>query len=289
VLVIDAGRPRNAVSAGVHSFLTRDGMSPSDLATIGAAEVRQYGGELVTGTVTSARRKGRRLEVHTDDGRVFEARRLVVTTGVVDELPDVPGVAELWGRDVLHCPYCHGWEMRDRAIGVLGSGPAAVREALLFRQWSEDITLFQHVLRLSPDERDQLDALNVRVVPGEVDRLVARDGRLVAVALRDGRTVPQEAMVVLTKLTVRSDLLKSLGIEPTVAEVDGHTTGTFVSAESNGFTGVPGVWVAGNLVDLAAQVMTASADGLRVAAAINVDLVDEDVEAAVAERRQSSA
>jgi len=289
VLVVDEGKPRNAAALGVHSFLTRDGMTPAELASAGADEVRRYGGEVVGGTVVSARRKDFRFEVVTGDGQVYDCRRLLVTTGVVDELPSLPGVAALWGRDVLHCPYCHGWEMRDRVIGVLGRGQAAVHQALLFRQWSADLTFFAHRLALTEDDRERLDAFNIAVVEGEVSHLVLREGRLAGVALIDGTVVPQEALVVGTKLTVRSPVLESLGVTPTAREADGHVVGSYIAAEADGFTGVPGVWAAGNLVDLGAQVMTAAADGLRAAAAINTDLVDEDVEAAVAERRKSSA
>ena len=127
------------------------------------------------------------------------------------------------------------------------------------------------------------------MVEGEVEGLVVRDGRLEAVALVNGSVVPQEAVVISTRLTARSHLLESVGVAPTVAQVDGHTAGSFIAADPDGRTDVPGVWVAGNLTDLSAQVMTAAASGLRAAAAINADLVEEDVEAAVAERRKSSA
>src|SRR6185503_16115235 len=144
VLVIDAGAPRNAPAGHVHNYLASEGTAPADLLATGRAEVTGYGGEIVTGEVTSAHR--------LDDGgfhvvlgdRIVQARRLLVTTGLVDELPDVAGVAERWGRDVLHCPYCHGWEVRDQAIGVLGSSPFAVHAALMWRQWSADVTLFRH-------------------------------------------------------------------------------------------------------------------------------------------------
>jgi thioredoxin reductase len=289
VLLIDAGEPRNARASGVHSFLTRDGVAPAELAAIGASEVLGYGGQVVAGTAVSVRRKGSRFEVLTADGASYDCRRLLVATGVVDELPSLPGVDELWGRDVLHCPYCHGWEMRDRAIGVLGRGESSVHQALLFRQWSPDLTFFQHQLALSDEDRERLDAFGIAVVEGEVSSLVVRDGRLGGVALADGRVVSQEALVIGTRLTARSELLASLGIEPALPEVDGHALGSVVEADADGFTGAPGVWVAGNLADLSAQVMTAAASGLRAAAAINSDLVNEDVEAAVAERRTSTA
>ncbi|WP_433256613.1 FAD-dependent oxidoreductase [Streptosporangium sp. CA-135522] len=127
VLVIDAGRPRNAPAAHVHAYLTREGMPPSQLLAAGRAEVTGYGGEIVTGDVVAAERLDRgSFRVVLGDGSAVVADRLLVATGLVDELPPLPGMAQRWGRDVLHCPYCHGCEVRDRAIGVLATGPLAV-------------------------------------------------------------------------------------------------------------------------------------------------------------------
>src|SRR5918995_2490654 len=134
VVVVDAGAPRNAPAAGVHGLLAREGMPPGELFERGRAEVRSYGGSVVEGEVVSAERDGDGFTVGLADRRTVRARRLLVTTGLVDELPDVPGLRERWGRDVLHCPYCHGWEARDQAIGVLACGPIAGHPALLFRQ-----------------------------------------------------------------------------------------------------------------------------------------------------------
>ena len=123
VVVIDAGQPRNAPADGVHGLLARDGMPPAELLERGREEVRSYGGAVVAGTVTTVDRPLTGFTVRLADGRTVSARRLLITTGVVDELPEIPGLRERWGRDVIHCPYCHGWEVRDRAIGVLASSP----------------------------------------------------------------------------------------------------------------------------------------------------------------------
>jgi thioredoxin reductase len=131
VVVVDAGAPRNRPAAGVHGLLGHDGIPPSELIERGRAEVRRYGGQVVTGEVTTAARDGDRFVLALADGRSTRARRLLVASGLVDELPDVAGVRERWGRDVVHCPYCHGWESRDQAIGVLSSGPMSVHQALL--------------------------------------------------------------------------------------------------------------------------------------------------------------
>src|SRR4051812_2274907 len=120
VLVIDAGEPRNAPAGHVHNYLGREGTPPAELLAAGRAEVGGYGGQVSGGRVTGAERTDDAgFRVGLDDGRTVRARRLLVATGLVDQLPDVPGLGDLWGSDVLHCPYCHGWEVRDRAIGVL--------------------------------------------------------------------------------------------------------------------------------------------------------------------------
>src|SRR5215203_4401064 len=139
VLVVDAGEPRNAPAAGVHGFLTRDGMNPSALLEAGRAEVLGYGVDVLEGCVASAASTEGGFVATLEGGRRVGTRRLLVTTGLVDVLPDIPGVRERWGRDVLHCPYCHGWKVQDQPVGILASGPMAVHQALLFRQLTADL------------------------------------------------------------------------------------------------------------------------------------------------------
>ncbi|MGH3937465.1 MAG: NAD(P)/FAD-dependent oxidoreductase [Pseudonocardiaceae bacterium] len=268
VLVVDAGAPRNAPAGQVHNYLASEGMPPGNLLAAGRAEVTGYGGEVVTGTVTSAqpldgKEAGEGFRVVLADGRAVLARRLLVATGLVDELPDVPGVAERWGREVLHCAYCHGWEVRDQAIGVLTSGPLAVHQALLFRQWSADVTLFRHTGPApSQAECEQLAARGIAVVDGEVAALEVTDDRLTGVRLRSGELIPRQAVVVAPRFTARADVLASLGLEPTEQQIDGHVVGSHVPADPTGATAIPGVWVAGNVTDLRAQVISAAAAGV---------------------------
>jgi thioredoxin reductase len=286
VLVVDAGTPRNAPAGHVHNYLTRDGMPPAELLAAGRAEVTGYGGEILSGTVSSADPLDDGFRVTLMDGRVLLARRLLVTTGLVDELPDVPGLTERWGRDVLHCPYCHGWEVRDQAIGILATSPIGVHQALLFRQWSEDVTLFLHTAPdPSDDQWEQLAARGIAVVVGEVAALEVTDDQLTGVRLDSGQVIPRQAMVVAPRFIARADVLTSLGLEPTEEQVDGHVIGTSVAADPAGATAVPGVWVAGNVADLRAQVISAAAAGLNTGAAINADLIAEDTRHAVAARQ----
>jgi thioredoxin reductase len=136
-------------------------MPPTEFSAVGRAEVTGYGVELVKGQVAGIEPG---FFVHLTGGRVLKARRILVATGVRDELPDIPGVRDRWGRDLLHCPYCHGWEVRDQPLGVLGTLPGSVQHAQLVRQWSDDVVFFVHTYDLTAAERDQLEARGVRVV-----------------------------------------------------------------------------------------------------------------------------
>ncbi|WP_100497527.1 NAD(P)/FAD-dependent oxidoreductase [Geodermatophilus chilensis] len=283
VVVVDAGAPRNAPATGVHGLLAREGMPPGELLERGRAEVRSYGGSVVDGEVVGADRDGDGFTVGLADGRTVRARRLLVTTGLVDELPDVPGLRERWGRDVLHCPYCHGWEVRDQAIGVLACGPMAVHQVLLFRQLSADVTLFAHTQPApSGEQAEQLAALGVPVVRGEVTGLEVADDRLAGVRLADGTLVQRAAVAVQSRMVARTGFLAGLGLTP-VPHPSGM--GEHLVADAAGRSAVPGVWLAGNVTDLAAQVGAAAAGGAAAAAQVNHDLVLEDTRRAVAATR----
>lgn len=275
VLVVDAGTPRNAPADGIHNFLTRDGVSPKEFAELGAAEVERFGGEVVAGEVTAVGGAAGAFEV-SFGGRTVGARRLLVTTGLTDVLPDIPGLAERWGHTVLHCPYCHGYEVRGRAIGIIATGPMAMHGALLWGQWTGDLTLFLNDHLVPDDEQAaQLAARGVRVVPGRVAS-VSDAG----VTLADGTVAERDFLVVQTRLEARAGLLASIGL--TAAE---HPSGagTHIPAEDpTGRTSVPGVWVAGNVTDPMGQVITSAAAGLMAGAMINADLVQADTAAAVA-------
>ncbi|WP_461002449.1 NAD(P)/FAD-dependent oxidoreductase [Streptomonospora sediminis] len=288
VAVIDAGAPRNAPAAGVHGLLARDGMSPAELLERARAEVRGYGGHVVQGEVHSAVRDGDGdggsggFAVELTDGRTVRARRLLVATGLVDELPDVPGLREQWGRDVVHCPYCHGWEVRDRAIGVLATnGPMALHQALLFRQLSNDVTLFTHTAAApTAEEAEQLAARGIRVVEGEVAAVETADDRLAGLRLGDGTLIPLGAVAVAPRMHGWAAFLEKLGL--VAAE---HPFGDHVASEA-GRTAVPGVWVAGNTTDLTAQVGAAANAGAGAGAQINAELIQEETARAVTAHRE---
>jgi thioredoxin reductase len=286
VLVVDAGEPRNAPADGVHNLLGQEGRPPGELLAAGRRELQQYGGTVREGAAVGARRDGDAgFVVELGDGATVAARRLLVATGLVDELPDVPGVAELWGTDVLHCPYCHGWEARDRAVGVLATSPLGMHGALLWRQLTDDVTVFlPDPAVFSDDDLERLAARDIAVVTGPVERLETTDGRLSGVRLADGTVVAREVLVVAPRFTSRSAVLASLGLEAEELRMGDTVVGTAVPTGADGATSVPGLYVAGNVADLRAQVVSSAAQGLMAGARINADLVEEDTARAVQRR-----
>ncbi|WP_214416210.1 FAD-dependent oxidoreductase [Sphaerisporangium fuscum] len=283
VLVVGAGEQRNRPAGHVHNYLAREGTPPLELVAAGREEVLGYGGQIVAGHVTAAERRDDGFLVKLDGGREVRARRLLVATGLVDELPDVPGLAERWGRDVLHCPYCHGWEARDRRIGVLATGPLALHQAHLWRQLSEDVLFLSHRSPAPNDEdTERLAARGITVVEGEVTGIQVSDDALTGVRLATGEVVALDVVAVGTRMNARAEVLESLGLKPVEVEIQGQVVGTQIAADPSGKTEVPGVWVAGNVADVQAQVIVSAAAGLKAGAAINADLVAEDTRNALA-------
>jgi thioredoxin reductase len=165
VIVIDAGTPRNAAASHMQGFLSRDGTPPAAFLRAARAEVQLYGVELVDDRVVGATAG---FALGLSGGRTITARHLLLATGATDELPNVPGARERWGRDFLHCPYCHGWEVRGQPLGVLSTGPGSVEHAHLLRQWTDDLILFTHEHPITDGERTELDARGIVVVDGFV-------------------------------------------------------------------------------------------------------------------------
>jgi thioredoxin reductase len=262
VAVVDSGEPRNAAAHESHGFLTRDGAPPSELLRLGREEVAFYGVSLIDDRVVSA---SSGFTLTLGSGAVLEARQLIVTAGVRDELPDVPGVAELWGDQVHFCPYCHGYEVRDDQVGVVASGPLGVVKAVMLREWAADVVLFPGDYELTSDEAATLDKRGIPVEPGKVTRLAVTDGRLTGVDLADGRTVARSAIFVNPTFVPKDTLLRDLGCE--------LTDQGWVKSTAEGRTSVPGVWAAGNVVDPKAQLISSAGQGAATAVALNHDLI----------------
>ena len=269
VLVVDAGEPRNAPAAQVHGFLSRDGTPPADLLRAGRAEVERYGGHIVRAQAIDIRfTSSGSLEAVLDDGTRPTARRMLVATGLRDELPNLPGIRDRFGRDVLHCPYCHGYEVRDRRLGVIGGSANSLHQVQLVRQWAADVVFFPAGTVLTAEQREQLVARAIGIVDGDVTGLVVEGDALTGVEVDGARVVRREALFVAPRFRPNTGLLTRLGC---AADDNG-----WVAAEGER-TSVPGVWLAGNVGNPRAQVITAAGEGSAAANALHADLVDEDV------------
>ncbi|SMY12149.1 NAD(P)/FAD-dependent oxidoreductase [Brevibacterium jeotgali] len=314
VLVVDAGSPRNAPAAGAHNLLGNEGIDPLELIEKGRAEARSYGAQIVAGTVTDVRgtaadgftvtlTAGRTdaepfgstssteaPAAEVPDASTVHARRIVLASGAVDTLPDIPGLAERWGHDVIHCPYCHGHEVRGGRIGVLATGPMWLHQAKLVRQWSHDVTVLLHEQPApSADDRAVLASRGVRIVDGAVQEVLSdrtadageADSR--TEASPDGRNltgvvvagldapVPLDAILVGTHMRVDSALVDGLGLV-----VEENVMGQFVPVDMGRATNVPGVFAAGNVTSAGAMVAASMGDGVLAGGRANMDLVEED-------------
>ncbi len=287
VIVVDSGEPRNAPAAHMHSYLGHDGLPPSELAAIAREEVRSYGGEVIQGrAVDVTGLADGHFRVALTGGHAVIARRVLAATGLVDELPDIPGVAEHWGGDVIHCPFCHGYEVRDQRIVQIVTHPMGLHPASLFRQLTDRLTLVLHDgVQSDHEELDRLRSAGVEVVDERVERIVTGgDGHVTAVALVDGRHLAADAVVIGARFRVRVEPFVSLGVE---SQAHPSGLGDVVVTGPTGETSAPGVYAAGNVTDPSQQVLQAAADGSRTGGMISFSLAGDDL--AVAARPPANA
>ncbi len=280
VIVVDAGEPRNAPAAHMHSFLGRDGQSPAVLLADGRDEVRAYGVEVLAdrvATVTGSEAGGFRAAL--SGGHTVTARRVVVTTGIVDRLPPVDGLDRHWGREVIHCPFCHGYEVRDRRVVHLLTHPMGVHPAALLRQLTGQLTVvLDPAAGVDEGELDALRAGGVDVRAGVARRVVEDTrGTLVGVELADGSALQADAVLVGTTFEPRIEAFAPLGL---TSQPHPSGLGGMLPVGPNGATGTPGVYAAGNVTDPAQQVLPAAAQGSWVGAMVGADLAHEDLHAA---------
>jgi len=279
VIIVDGGAPRNRFAAHMHGVLGHDGKSPHQLIAEGRREVENYGGVIVDAQVTEVVRVGETLTLTIDSGATLHARRVIVATGLRDELPDIEGLAEQWGKGVVVCPYCDGYEVRDARIGILATSSWSPHQAQLLRQWSANITYF--VDRTDPPEGDELRALRARGIEIEatpVARILSDDGRLTGIELDNGRQVGLDAIFTGPRPVPIDNILRQLG-----ADLAHTPFGPFVVTDPTGKTSVQGVWAVGNVANMQANVPMSIGAGSFAAAAVNMDLITEDIARTVSE------
>lgn len=271
VVVVDAGMPRNMTAAHMHGVLGHDGLSPLRLLELGRREVAGYGVRVIRGELAAARTDGATIEVEIAN-ETIRTRRLLVATGLDDVLPNIPGLREQWGRGVVVCPYCDGWEHRDDVIGVIATSPHSVEQAQLLRQWSDRVVYFANDVGVpAAEEMEALVRRGIRTESGLVTGLRVDDDRVTDVEV-DGRVVPVGVVFTGPTPRPRDALLRSLG----AAMTDGPS-GLWVDIDEDGRTSVPGVWAVGNVVNVRSNVSVSMGLGSLVAGAVNADLVADDI------------
>ncbi|WP_435745338.1 NAD(P)/FAD-dependent oxidoreductase [Microbacterium sp. PMB16] len=279
VLVLDAQEPRNRFAPHMHGVLSRDGYSPLDLVADGYREVRAVDGVIANARATAARKISDGFEVTTEDGARATGRQLVVATGARDQLPAVPGLAEQWGRGVVACPYCDGYEAAGRTIGVLAGSATGLHKAHMLRSYSSDITVFTHLAGTIPEaDLRVLGARGMRVEDRAVARVISRDGILTGLELADGTTTAVDVVFAEPALVALDGPLQQLGAERVETPF-----GAWPAVDAFGRTSIPGVWAVGNAANPAALVPIAAGSGATAALALNGELVALDVAAATAQ------
>jgi thioredoxin reductase len=269
VLVVDAGRPRNRFAHASHGFPGQDGRAPADILATFRAEILAYPtASFLADEATRARAAGDGFELTLASGSTVTARRLVLATGVVDDLPDVPGVRERWGVSVLHCPYCHGYEVADRRFGVLARSEMAVHQALLVADWSDDVTLFLHgAVQPDGEQRAQLAARGIRIQEQPVAALAGEGTELSGVRLQDGTVIGIDALFTQPRTRIASPVAEQL-----VCEMEDAPAGPIIHTDAQKATSVAGVFAAGDAARAFANATMAAADGVMAGIAAHQSL-----------------
>ncbi|OON66467.1 NAD(P)/FAD-dependent oxidoreductase [Hymenobacter sp. CRA2] len=270
VLVLDAGQPCNRPAPHSHGFLTRDGMPPAQLTAVAREQLGTYPTVVLqAGIAVRAEAHASGYRVTTAEGATYAARKLLLATGLHDELPLIPGFAECWGRSVLHCPYCHGYEVHSQPLGVLGNGDAGFEFARLIHQWSPDVRLFTNgPTTLTAEQTALLTVHGIEVIEARITAIAHEAGQLHHVELAAGSRVPLRALFARVPFRQSSDLGARLGCELT-------ETG-LLRCDEFGRTTVPGVYAAGDNSSPLRQLMAAAASGMKAGAFINHDLIAAD-------------
>jgi len=271
VLVCDSGQQRNAASHGLHGFITRDGIEPKEFLRIAREQLSQYETvELQDATVVTGRREDDRFILTTAGGSSIACRKLLLATGVVDELPRMEGLDQFYGTSIFHCPYCDGWEMRDQAIAIYGRGENGSGLALEMTLWSRDLVLCTDgPSELTDEHRKKLAQYQISIREERMVRLEGKDGVLERIVFDSGEPLARRGMFFSTGWKQRSDLAESFGCQLT-------KEGCIDTGEYEA-TSVSGVYVAGDASRMVQFVIVAAAEGAQAAVAINKELMKEDL------------
>ena len=270
VTILDTAKPRNRFAAAAHNVLGYDGVSPLIIREKALTDVLAY----PTATHLQAEAVGiggapDDFVVRTADGASLNARRVILAYGVADQFPDIPGFAECWGKTVIHCPYCHGYEVAGRPLGILYSSPASLHAPVLLRDWTDDLTLFSNGLDLPDGEEAKIKARGNKVLEGRVASFLHTDGQLSAVRMESGREIPLGAMLAHPMVKPSSRLHEDIG-----AETKEFVLGQYLAVDDQMQTTVPGIFAAGDLAGPRHSVNNAVYDGTIAGVGCHRSLLD---------------
>jgi thioredoxin reductase len=272
VLVCDSGEPRNATSKALHSFLSRDGIKPSELRKIAREQIHAYDGVYFQESkVINVNKQESLFQIILDNGSSFLSRKLILAVGVIDELPDIQGMRELWGVSIFHCPYCHGWEVRDQSLALYGNGRIGFELSTLLTGWSCDLVLCTDgPAELSSEELGKLYSYGIEVRQERIAYLAHKNGELESIVFTDGKILPRKGIFLRPKTLYRTEIAKQLGCQLTDSGA--------VQVDEKGQTSVPGLYIAGDAAGRVHQAIGIVADGAAVAYGLNHTLIQEDLE-----------
>jgi len=267
VLIIDNGKPCNAQTPHSHNFLTQDGATPAAIAEIARRQVSAYPTvRMLAARVVAVEGANNNFTVHSDTNQTFSAKKVLFATGVRDAIPDIPGLAECWGISVIHCPYCHGYEVRNQPTGILANGDSAWEFAQLINHWTKDLTIFTNGEATFPEETRQLvQRLGVELNENTITEIRHDNGKLRQIAFSDGSTANLSALYTRFPIAQHSDIPQALGCE--------MTEHGFIQTDEMKRTSVAGIYAAGDNTTMMRAVSAAVAAGGMAGAIINRDMI----------------
>lgn len=270
VLIIDAGKPCNRQTPHSHNFLTQDGKTPAEISSIAKAQVAQYDTvSFLSGFAVEGKKTDSSFEIITEKGEIFQSKKLILATGVKDIMPEIPGFAECWGISVIHCPYCHGYEVRNQKTGIMANGDFGYEFGKLITNWTEDLTIFTNGKSTLTDEQaDKLTARRVQIIESELERIEHTYGNLEQLIFKDGSQIELKALYAKADFVQSSDIPLELELEMTD---HGH-----IKVDNFQRTNIPGVYACGDSTTMFRSVAYAVATGNMIGAVCNKELIDEE-------------
>lgn len=269
VLVIDSGNPYNQQTPHSHNFLTNDGKTPKEIAGVARLQVQQYKTvDFLSGFVISGSKTETGFSIEIETGETYAAKKLVFATGIKDSMPAIPGFAECWGISVLHCPYCHGYEVRHQKTGILANGNDAVELAALISNWTNELTIYTNGKSTLTEQQEQkLQQHNIHINENEIENLEHNKGYVERILFKDGSNATVKAIYARLPFVQHSAVPQSLGCE--------LSTDGYIKIDATQRTTVPGIFACGDNTTRMRTVANAVAMGTTTAMMVNKELIDE--------------